>query len=59
MVEHFHNDEINVESIAAEMASFFPLDDADACRDILRVLPVLVEQLLGMRRERHARDASA
>lgn len=56
MNDRFNGDsETNVEGIALQFASAMPLEDADACRDIVTVFPRFVELALENRAQREAR----
>lgn len=49
----------NVEGIAAEMASRFPYEDPQACRDIVKLVTIHVEAGLASRHAREQRDLSS
>ncbi|MET3995003.1 hypothetical protein ABID65_006669 [Bradyrhizobium sp. S3.9.2] len=53
--DRFNGDETNVEGIACQMASNFPFEDAEACEEILEVLPTLVRASIASRAKRHAK----
>ena len=52
----FDDDETNVEGYAAGIAIHMPLDDPEACREICKFLPALVESMLTNRAARHRQE---